>query len=291
MNRSFTLLRSIAPLSFCLLAACNASTTASTDSATTDYETFNSTANTTSTLGGAAVKLRENPDVVTVSSSSGTLDHSTGATVLDDGTYRLEDQDGFGFDTLLTDGISVLIATPTRGFSDSYSYARVYTQGYLVGTTPYSATGVFGIVTSDADIPTSGSATYTGEAVGNYSDGTTDYDLDDGSSTVVANFGTGTVNVTMEGFEAVNRSNGNTEDVGFNQVTITGMSIDGNQFDGGTIATLADGTVVTIIGAQSQSDAIGRFFGLDSDGVPDEVGGVGYIEGADGSVTTIFLAD
>lgn len=255
------------------------------------YETFSSTSNATSTLGGVALKLREDPDQVTLSASSGSYQHSSGATVLNDGTYELVDADGFAFDSLLTDGISVLISTPSQGFSNNYSYARVYTQGYLVAATPYSTTGVFGIVTSASDIPSSGSATYTGEAAGGYSNTTDAYDLEGGASTITANFGTQTVNVAMTGFTAVNKSSGSSEDVGFNQVRITGMRIDRNQFEGGTIATLANGTEVQIVGTVSQQEALGRFFGLDSTNAPDEAGGIAYLAGENGSVTTIFLAD
>jgi hypothetical protein len=256
-----------------------------------DYRAFSNTDDATSTLGGVAIKLRNDSDTVTLSTSSGTYQHSTGATVLDDGTYELVDEDGYAFDTLLTDGISVLVSTPTQGFSTNYSYARVYTQGYLVGTTAYNATGVYGIVTSSADIPGSGSATYTGDAAGEYSNGTDEFDLEGGSSTLTANFGTGTVDVAMDGFTAVSETTGDDEDVGFNEVTITGMSISGNQFSGGTIATLEDGTEVLIVGTTTQENALGRFFGLDANNQPDEAGGVAYLEGADGSVTTIFLAD
>lgn len=272
------------------LAACNEVTTDSTMT-TSGYETLASEAEVTSTLGGVALKLRENPETVTLSTSSGTLTHNTGATTLDDGTYRLVDTDGLAANGLLSDGISVMIVTPAQGFTNNYDYVRVYNQGYLDGTTPYSVTGLYGVVTRESDMPTSGSATYTGEAEGTFSDGTTNYDLDDGTSNVTANFKSGAVNVTMEGFKAVNRTTGASADVGFDGVTITGMSTSGNQFSGGKIATLSDGTSVEIVGIRSQETAIGRFFGLDTANDPDEVGGIGYLKGANGSVSTIFLAD
>ncbi|MGB7319352.1 MAG: transferrin-binding protein-like solute binding protein, partial [Planktotalea sp.] len=204
---------------------------------------------------------------------------------------KLVDNDGPDFTGLMTDGISVLIATPAQGFTNSYDYARVYNQGYLDGTTPTSVMGVYGVVTTPSDMPTSGRATYSGEAEGSYSDGTTNYDLDNGTSTVIANFASGSVNVTMEGFDAVSRASGASADVGFNGVNITGMGASGNQFSGGTITTVQDGAVVQIVGTRTQQNALGRFFGLDSSNNPDEVGGIGYLEGTGGSVRTIFLAD
>ncbi len=277
------------------LGACvsgGTTTTSTTTAATaTGYETLASDAEVTSTLGGVAMKFKENPDEVTLSASSGTLTHNTGATTLNDGTYTLVDSDGFAANGLLSDGISVLIVTPAQGFSNNYEYARVYNQGYLDGTTPYSVTGVYGVVTSASDMPTSGSATYVGEAEGTYNDGTTNYDLDNGTSSVVANFASGSVNVTMEGFDAVNRTTGADADVGFNGVNIAGMSASGNQFSGGTITTRNDGALVQVVGTRTQQNAIGRFFGQDSSNNPDEVGGIGYLEGTSGSVSAIFLAD
>lgn len=273
-----------------LTGACN-SVAPTTPVSITGYETFASEADVTSTLGGVALKLRENPETVSLSASSGTLKHDTGATTIDDGTYTLVDKDGPTAGGLLTDGISVMIVTPAQGFSNNYDYVRVYNQGYLDGATPYSVTGVYGVVTRSNDMPSSGSATYTGEAEGTFSDGTTQFDLDDGTSNVTANFSTGTVNVTMDGFKAVNRTTGASADVGFDGVSITNMRTSGNRFSGGTIATLKDGTRVQIVGTRQQQSALGRFFGLDRSKAPDEVGGIGYLKGADGSVSTIFLAD
>lgn len=255
------------------------------------YQTFASEAAVTSTLGGVALKLSENPDRVTVSSSSGQLRHDTGATRIDDGTYALNDPDGFDQNGLLTDGFSALISTPAQGFSSNYDYARVYNQGYVTGGVAYSVTGVTGIVTQSSDMPSSGSAAYSGEAEGKFTDANGSYDLDNGTSSVTANFSTGTVSVRMAGFVAVNRASRGSANVGFDTVEINGMSISGNSFSGGTMITQNGTTTVNVVGTRQQQDTRARFFGLTTDGDPDEVGGIGYLRGDDGAVTTIFLAD
>jgi hypothetical protein len=103
----------------CTLSACN---TVSEDRMSTsgsnlssDYERLASTANETSGLGGVALKLQPIPTATTLSSSSGTLDHTTGATTINDGTYTLVDPDGFTADGLLTDGVSPCFQRQRRG--------------------------------------------------------------------------------------------------------------------------------------------------------------------------------
>ena len=61
---------------FCSIAGCSAdSDGASTAASNTavGYETLSSSVDVTSTLGGVALKLRENPDQVSVSASSGSI--------------------------------------------------------------------------------------------------------------------------------------------------------------------------------------------------------------------------
>ena len=103
----------------CTLSACNAVSedrmSTSGSNLSPDYERLASTANETSGLGGVALKLQPIPTATTLSSSSGTLDHATGATTINDGTYTLVDPDGFTADGLLTDGVSTLFSTPAQG--------------------------------------------------------------------------------------------------------------------------------------------------------------------------------
>ena len=279
----------------CALPACNtldpARTSTSGNNLSSDYERLASTANATSTLGGVALKLRPIPTATQLSTSSGTLDHATGATTINDGTYTLVDPDGFTENGLLTDGVSTLFSTPAQGFTGNYDFARVYSHAYFINTVPFVATGVYGVVTRPEDMPTTGSATYTGEAQASYFNTTSNFDLNNGRSEIDANFVDGTVNVTTDGFEITNRATGVSANIGFNGIKITGMDVFGNQFSGGTIETELNGRTVEIITDRAQESALGRFFGLTNSGQPDEAGGIGYLRGEDGSLTTIFLAD
>ena len=279
----------------CTLSACNAVSedrmSTSGSNLSPDYERLASTANETSGLGGVALKLQPIPTATTLSSSSGTLDHATGATTINDGTYTLVDPDGFTADGLLTDGVSTLFSTPAQGFTGNYDYARVYTHAYFVNSVPFLSTGIYGVVTRSEDMPTAGSATLNGEAQASYFNSATNFDLSNGTSKVETNFADGTVDVTTDQFEITNRDTGVSANVGFNGIKITGMKIFGNQFSGGTITTEQNGRDVEIITDRAQESALGRFFGLTNSGQPDEAGGIGYLRGDDGSLTTIFLAD
>jgi hypothetical protein len=279
----------------CTLSACNAVSedrmSTSGSNLSPDYERLASTANETSGLGGVALKLQPIPTATTLSSSSGTLDHATGATTINDGTYTLVDPDGFTADGLLTDGVSTLFSTPAQGFTGNYDYARVYTHAYFVNSVPFLSTGIYGVVTRSEDMPTAGSATLNGEAQASYFNSATNFDLSNGTSKVETNFTDGTVDVTTDQFEITNRDTGVSANVGFNGIKITGMKIFGNQFSGGTITTEQNWRDVEIITDRAQESALGRFFGLTNSGQPDEAGGIGYLRGDDGSLTTIFLAD
>ncbi len=279
----------------CALTACNAvdESRLSTSGNNLDpsYERLASTASATSTLGGVALKLRPIPTATTLSASSGTLDHESGATTINDGTYTLIDPDGYTQNGLLTDGVSTLFSTPAQGFTGNYDYARVYSHAYFVNTVPFVTTGVYGVVTREEDMPSTGTATYTGEAQASYFNTTSNFDLSDGTSEIKADFAAGTVDVTTDKFDITNRETGVSANVGFNAVKITGMTVFGNQFSGGTITTELNGRKVEIVTDRAQESALGRFFGLTTSGRPDEAGGIGYLRGNDGSLTTIFLAD
>ena len=273
-----------------LLAAC-APSGGSEMNVSGDYQTLASTEAGTSALGGVVMKLSALPSGNTITSSSGTLNHATGATTLDDGTYTLVDPDGYAANGILSDGTSTLISTPAQGFRGNYDFARAYTQAYFVSNVPHITTGIYGVVTRPTDMPRSGSAVYSGEAQASYFDNSKTFDLSDGDAHVTANFANGTVDVTTGGFTITERDSKAAADIGFNGIKISKMLITGNQFSGGDIVTLNNGATVQIISNVTNESALGRFFGQNSANLPDEVGGIGYLKGSDGTLTTIFLAD
>ena len=140
-------------------------------------------------------------------------------------------------------------------------------------------------------MPSTGSDVFKGEAQASYFNTTSNFDLGERNSKVTANFADDTVNVEVDSFTITNRETKVSANVGFNCVKTSGMRVFGNQFSGGTITTERNGAEVAIIEDDTQQSAISRFFGLKNDGVPDEVGGIGYLKGDDGTLTTIFIAD
>ena len=156
---------------------------------------------------------------------------------------------------------------------------------------PYVSTEIYGVMTVSEDIPSTGSAAFNGEAQARYFNTTRNFDLCERPSEVTANFADGTVDVEMDSFTITNRETKVTVNVDFNSFNISRTRVFGNQFSGGKIMAEHNGAEVAIIENDTQQSTIGRFFGLTNDGVPDEVGGISYLKGDDGTLTTIFIAD
>ena len=265
--------------------------TTPTPTPTPTYETLTSTASSTSPLAGSAIRSNGTTGTLDVTTTSGTLTHNTGATTVSDGTYSLTDADGIS-GGVLTDGSSTLTSNGSQGFTGTYEYVRAYNQTYISGGVTYDSNGVNGIVTSSTDVPTTGSATYTGEARGVVVTGVQGFDLNNGTSTVNADFGSGTVNATMTGFSATNQATGAAATAPIDTISATGMTISGNGFSGGTITTSNGGVVTSVTGTNTTTAGQGHFFGYDGTNArPDEVGGNILIQGDNGRVLGTFIAD
>ena len=259
------------------------------DTETPSYETLDSDAATTSTLGGVALRLNESTGVLDLQTVSGTTTHDTGATTVTDGTYTLTDPDGLDENGVLTDG-EVELET-VAAVLETYEYVTVYTLEYTSGGTPYSSTGVGGVITSASDVPTTGSATYTGAAGASVVTPGQNLVLG-GTSRVSADFAAGTVDATMTGFTATDFETGNAATAPIDMIAVTDMAISGNGFSGGTVAVTNGGTAVTFTGANTETAAQGAFFGFDAAiSAPDEVGGIVYQRGDTGAVLGNFVAD
>lgn len=295
MNHPLTFLAATSAIA--LLSACggggsspsNPGGGSTTPTTPPSYESLSSTASKTSTLGGVALRSNTTTGTMGLVTTSGSVTHNTGATTIADGTYTLNDPNGFDASGNLSDGSSTVTPGTMTG---SYDYVTVYEQSYTSGGTTYDSAGIGGIVTSASDVPTSGTANYTGEAEAFVVTATQGFDLLDGKSTVAANFGAGTVNVTMNGFTAEDAATGNPTTAPIDTISVTGMAIAGNGFSGGTIATTNAGSAVNLTGANTTSAAQGAFFGYDAAiSAPDEVGGLIMLQGDDGVVAGGFIAD
>lgn len=149
-----------------------------------------------------------------------------------------------------------------------------------------------GVATRPQDMPSSGNASYTGEAVGTLVTGTQGFDLASGTSTVNANFGNSTVDVTMNGFTVRDQTSGATNNAPLDTVAVNGMTIADNGFSGGTAEVSLNGSGVNVTGTNTSHTAQGHFFGFDTGtSEPDEIGGSLLVTGDSGRIVTTFIGD
>ena len=170
------------------------------------YEATTSTA-ASSTLGGAVI--RSSFDFATGASArglatvTGSLTHNTGRLELNNGLYLFVDPDGPDVNDLIAPVGAATGGTVGLRITGTYQYVIPYELSYSVGGVSYSTEGVAGIITAPTDMPSAGSARYTGEAYMNMSPAAlvgTYYDFENGTSTVAVDFAAGTANVTLGSF-------------------------------------------------------------------------------------------
>lgn len=237
------------------------------------------TSTTKSTFGG--VGIRDSEEVV---QASGTLVHNTGALTFDDGLYNLEALAGFD-DSGVASGADGSLLDRSSAYAGTYEYVMPVEFIYEVSGINYTTQGFAGIMTDAAHVPVSGSATYTGDAAGQLiSDDP--FSFGDWISTIIVDFGAGSANVTLESGLGASATDP------IDTVQITGMTVAGNTFTGGELATLFEGVTVTPIGAITYTDSLGMFFGWDNANlIPDEVGGVSLVVGDGGRMLFLFVGD
>ncbi len=140
-----------------------------------------------------------------------------------------------------------------------------------------TTTGVVGVSTLASDMPTSGSATYSGDTQLSAQVGTSLYELT-GTAAIAASFGSGgTVTTTLSGLSGQRiptvAAASSVSNVG--TITLSGASVSGTGFAGGTSATT--GSTLALSGTQTTSVS-GQFFGPQA----TEAGGVFVINDTTG---------
>ena len=198
------------------------------------------------------------------------------------------------------------LAVVSDSFFRSLDYVRVYVlddQTQFGGLMPMFV----GYATDASHMPTGGSAIYRGEGIASF-------DLDENlrpntnnilendilhlDSNVEArvNFGSASFDAVLEGSGF--RRNDETitaSELGADSVILSGARINGNSISGGTIRAELNDVDVTSdhIGATTTSTGfIGKFFGWDDSlGAPDEVAGLGFVQGDEGFIQILFIAD
>jgi len=259
------------------LGACGGSTTVPTD-----YQAFVGTDASKSTVGGNGIRSNR---LVTL---SGDYQHKTGSIPVADGTYSLSDPNGFDANDALTDGTSTL-RTDATSFTGNYAFAIPFVQTNAGGSDVF---GVLGLETAAIDLPQNDTLTFVGEAEGVMVTNSSGFDLTDGTSQVIANFGAGAVTVTLSDFIVTDQSTGSVVTNQLDEISVTNMLISDNTFRNGTIRTRLNGATVDILGTNAQRDAAGSFFGISADGTkPREVGGAILLQGDSGLINGLFIAN
>lgn len=284
-----TLIKLVCATSLGALAACGGSS----NPRVAELQTLASTEDISSVLAGSSLQSNGTTGALVLATTTGTLQHDTGGTTLDDGTYALTDADGTNNANQLSDDNSTLTAG-LDGFTGSYAFTESYEQAYTVDGVSYDSTGIVGIVIDARDMPASGAATFTGEALGTVNIASDGFDLTAGTSTVTATFSDegGTVDLVMNAFTSTSQSGDETATNPIDTISALGMVIDGNSFSGGTITTALAGEDVDLLGGSATSVAAGHFFGYNSDDAqPDEVGGVLLMQGDAAVINGAFIAD
>lgn len=153
--------------------------------------------------------------------------------------------------------------------------------------------GLVGFATPLADMPLSGSATFTGGAAGFVITAASGFDLTNGQSLVSVDFGTGGVTTELSGFTDVSQVSGNILSAPLAEIIWRNAQINGAGFSGGTLETLDGfGDAIDLTGPNTTLQAEGQFFGVnDSVTGPSEVGGLIFAEGENGKVYGSFIAD
>lgn len=253
------------------------------------YELFNSTAAKASTLNGSALQTNTKTGELKLLPVSGTLQHNSGSSQIQNGQYTIADTDGSDANGILSDGKSTL--KYSGNFTGDYKYAATYQQNYKIGNIAHDATGIVGIATLANDMPNNSTSTYNGEAEAIVITAAGGFDLNKGNSKVVANFGTSKVSVTLNGFTAIDQTTGIAGSAPIDEIKIADMSLNGSGFSGGSFSTTKAGTIVDITGANNSNAAQGSFFGMNAGNTaPAEVGGHVLMQGDGGVVMGTYLA-
>ena len=237
-----------------------------------------------STLGGKALIVGATSSAtVTIRNVSGVLTHdSRKLTGFTDGSSTLTDSDGDEAGDW-TDGITTVSAN-TELFGGSYNFADGFN---ILNTANGSGPMIVGVSSYFSSIPSTGSATFTGDA---FIQGAT---LGDGGesinstgvSTIIANFGANpNVSATIN----------NIDSPSFDEIIISNIPIvgDGISFSGGTLQIFNDGVEATnaVLGSSQSFDNQGNFFGGNSTGTePAEAGGVFVMSGSDANISGGYI--
>ncbi|MDG1075207.1 MAG: transferrin-binding protein-like solute binding protein [Planktotalea sp.] len=250
-----------------------------------------SSSNTISQLRGATVTARTGN--AQLRNATGRVRHNGGKLVIDDGLYKLADENGFDANgEAENEGVTLRLVNP----NGQYEYASLYSTSYTVDADTYTAVGAIGIATRDEDMPTTGLASYSGDSVYAYTTQT---------GTGFAGVGTFSADVDFEGRQMQGYMEVRTAQNPFTQETVANPAFDridmdrfiisGTSFSGTDMRPSNNGTEVAITGANTTAQVEGQFYGIvrtsENALQPDEIAGEALLIGDDGNIILSFIAD
>ena len=217
---------------------------------------------------------------------------------VDDGVFEFLGRRTAQLDAITTeftdDNGNTAIVTAPPGYEDS----RLVRMQFADGGVSYISEGVLGRFTSEARMgTTTGSATYIGNSTaqvrGDRGFGGGTFDLIGGNAQVNVNFGSRTVDTTLDF-----RTTAGSVSAPIDVLQINGQAISGNRFGGGTLVSTKTG--VGVVGAYTTSNiaSSGVFAGwndatgnVQGGNRPAEVGGSFVANPGVATVTGRYLAD
>ncbi len=262
------------------------------------YATLTSTEDRVSELGGAGINRyqRDGKGFYGNAIISGQIDHGNKIIDITSNDLTIIDENGFDrYGNISHNGITLTNETRST-FDAQYDYVNYYYYENPSDQIFDRHLITAGIITREDDVPTDGTAVYHGEAAAIYqhdSYADTFHYLNEGTSTVTANFGSGLVTAELSNFASVQDSDRNAlSDSLIDSIIVRDMEIRENTFFGRDIEIYKDGVEINFIASSGSGRSHGAFFGYDENNqIPDEVGGVIYTAGSDSYVEAVYLAD
>ena len=237
-------------------------------------------------ISGVSLTPNQTASLLRINLANGTIGPDGRSLDFSDTVFTLQDPDGQNSAQEFSDGTLTMIV-------DQADYQ--FSARYAIEDGKNATAGVFGIATSAADMPMSGTASFSGFGEvteiypSNFPDTAPRIINHTASSEVDVNFATGKVNAAVQVDEPVIQLGSQID-----RLSARGMSLNGSLFSGTNVKMFKNGERVRPTGTSADNDASGQFFGAKRDSsdalTPAEVGGVIVSSSQDGLVFGTFIA-
>ncbi|MEM8979589.1 MAG: hypothetical protein AAGD04_08900 [Pseudomonadota bacterium] len=236
----------------------------------------------TSEIGGFFTIITT-PSASEVIKGTGALDRAANTLTASAGVISITDAPDPDLDGIYLDGqTQVAVTLPGQPLRTEFAALVALTDGTNL------VRGIAGLPTNASDMPSSGTAIYTGGFAAEVFEN--DVLIENYAGGLVASADFAAAAPTVDLSMVVNASTGTTFNL--ESINITGMEIVDNAFTGGTIAYVANGAPSQPTGTENTLAASGAFFGLNTGSLlPSDIGGVFNDQGDGVVVDGAFLGD